>query len=208
MRFHNVEQNTEEWFDLRRGVATSSNFGKIMANYGKAFGEPAKKYAYKIAYERVTGQDLEEDKYSNIHMENGHTYEPIACSEYEYETFNQVSNGGFCLHETNDHIGSSPDGLIYLNNGGIEIKSVIPFTQSKTLKRNKFDPAHKWQILGNIWICKLDWLDFISYGFRNTDKNRLFIDRINADEYKEDIKNLEERVYEFLGLVETQIKYV
>ena len=61
--FHNVKQNSDEWFDLRVGKITSSNFDKIMANAVKggvynpvaAFGNPAIEYARKIAHERVTG---------------------------------------------------------------------------------------------------------------------------------------------------------
>ncbi|AGO48358.1 exonuclease [Cellulophaga phage phi10:1] len=208
MIFHDIEQNTEEWYDIRRGVVTSSNFGTIMANYGKAFGEPAKKYAYKIAYEGITGEDLEEERYSNIHMENGHTYEPIAKEAYEYATFNDVSNGGFCMYDEFYKIGGSPDGLILDSKGGIEIKSVIPYTQSKTLKRERFDPSYKWQILGNIWICGLDWMDFISYGFRNTEDNKLFIDRVKASEFEDDIKKLSGRVFDFLDEVEKQKRYV
>ncbi len=35
--FHDIEQNSDTWFDMRGGKLTSSNLGKIMANYGKAF---------------------------------------------------------------------------------------------------------------------------------------------------------------------------
>ena len=49
MIFHDVIQNTEEWFDLRAGKLTSSSFSKIMANEDKAFGNPAKDYAVRIA---------------------------------------------------------------------------------------------------------------------------------------------------------------
>ena len=45
--FIDVIQNTEEWFNLRIGKATSSNFAKIMANNNKAFGNPAIEYAQK-----------------------------------------------------------------------------------------------------------------------------------------------------------------
>ncbi len=56
MTWHNVEQNTDEpcpwcgktWMELRAGKVTGSAIPKIMANYGKAFGEPAKKYATNI----------------------------------------------------------------------------------------------------------------------------------------------------------------
>ena len=208
MIFHNVEQNSDSWFELRRGKATSSNFGKIMANYEKAFGEPAKKYAYRIAYEQVTGDFFEEDSFSNNNMENGHIWEPVAREDYELEKFTEVSNGGFCESEKINNVGGSPDGLILGEKGGIEIKSVIPYTQFKNLKRGTFDPAYKWQLIGNMWLCDLEWIDFISYGFRNTEKNKLHIFRLIASEYKEEFKNLESRLHDFMELVDNQKKYV
>ena len=150
MIFHDVEQNTEEWFNLRSGKITTSNFGKFMANYGKAFGDPAQRYAFKIAKEQVTGERVEESSYTNEHMMNGHIYEPIARDAYEYETFNNVTNGGFCQHSKYSDVGGSPDGLVLDQNGGIEIKSVIDWTHRNTIKRGTFDPSYRWQILGNI----------------------------------------------------------
>ena len=67
MIFHDVEQNTDEWFALRAGMLTGSGFGKIMANYGKAFGDPAKKYAANIAIEQITGTPISSD-YSNAFL--------------------------------------------------------------------------------------------------------------------------------------------
>ena len=55
MIFHDVEQNTDDWQALRCGKATASNFALFMANFGKPFGEPAKKYALQIALERING---------------------------------------------------------------------------------------------------------------------------------------------------------
>ena len=112
MIFHDVEQNSEEWFKLREGKPTTSKFNVFMANYGKAFGDPAKKYAFKLAMEQVTGERSEEESYSNKYMDAGHEYEPVALREYEKETFNIVSNGGFCQHEKYN-VGGSPDGLIW-----------------------------------------------------------------------------------------------
>ena len=92
--FHDVDQNTDEWFAMRAGLLTSSKLGTIMANYGKAFGEPAKKYAVNIAIEQITSKPIA-SSYSNEHMERGHEQEPIARMLYEEETFSEVSNGGF-----------------------------------------------------------------------------------------------------------------
>jgi len=45
MQWHDVQQGTEEWQQLRCGKATASNFGTFMANDGKAFEDPARRYA-------------------------------------------------------------------------------------------------------------------------------------------------------------------
>ena len=121
MIFHDINQNTDEWHQLRAGKITSSALSKAMANFGKAFGEPAKKYAVSIAVEQLTGVPISSD-YTNDHMARGHDEEPIARMLYEQEYFCEVSNGGF--FDLGD-IGCSPDGLVY-DDGVIEIKSAIP----------------------------------------------------------------------------------
>jgi hypothetical protein len=203
--YHDIEQNTEEWFDIRIGKVTTSNFGKFMANYGKSFGDPAKKYAFKIAKEQVTGVKADEESFSNRYMELGHEWEPVACAKYQEKTFNRVTNGGFCQHETMLNVGGSPDGLVGLN-GGIEIKSVIDWTQRNNIKRGTFDPAYKWQILGNIWLCGIDWLDFVSYGYNYTDSKKLYIYRATRAEYQTEIDKIEPRLNQFLELIEEEKK--
>lgn len=206
-KFHDVEQNSEEWFALRMGKPTTSNYGKFMANYGKAFGDPAKKYAFRLAKEQVTGERSEEESFSNKHMENGHIWEPVARDEYEFETFNTVSNGGFCEHEKYN-TGGSPDGLIMLDNGGIEIKSVIDWTHRNTIKRDSFDPSYKWQLLGNMWLCELNYIDFISYGYSYPQGKKLFIHRLKREDYSDEIDMIEPRLLQFLEQIEKEKKYL
>ena len=145
LKFIDVRQNTDEWFDLRAGKLTSSKFGTIMANYGKAFGEPAKKYAVSIAIEQITGKRIEGQSFSNEHTERGHAQEPVARSLYEEETFCDVTNGGFW---EGDFMGCSPDGMV--GNGCIEIKSVVSHVHYANVKRGSVDPSYKWQCIGNL----------------------------------------------------------
>ena len=70
MIFHDVPQNSEAWEALRLGKATASNFSKFMANDGKAFGDPAKRYALQLALERHTGRKSEYS-FKNDDMERG-----------------------------------------------------------------------------------------------------------------------------------------
>ena len=94
MKWYDVEQNSPEWELLKLGKPSSSGYGIFMPNYGKAFGEPAQRYALKIALERVTGRKAEHS-FTNDHMERGHEQEPVARMLYEEMFFCEVQNGGF-----------------------------------------------------------------------------------------------------------------
>ena len=195
-KFVDVEQNTDEWFELRAGLLTSSKLGVVMANYGKAFGEPAKKYAVNIAIEQITGKAIS-SSYSNEHMERGHEQEPIARMLYEDQTFCESSNGGFF---GSDFIGCSPDGLVY-DCGVIEIKSVISNVHYANVKRQSVDPAYKWQCIGNLKFTGRDWLDFVSYCADYPEDKQLFIHRIEKWNLSEEFKMIDNRVEEFRQLV-------
>ena len=94
MQFHDVPQNSPEWEALRLGKATASRFACFMANDGKAFGDPAKRYALQIALERVTGRKAEYS-FKSDDTDRGHEQEPVARMLYEAEHFVDVANGGF-----------------------------------------------------------------------------------------------------------------
>jgi len=197
MIFHDVEQNTEEWLALRLGKATASNFACFMANDGKSFGEPAKKYAVQIALERINGT-RKENGFSNEHMERGHEQEPIARLLYEEEKFVTVDNGGFF---SCGEYGDSPDGLIG-DDGVLEIKSVIDTTQYATMKRGSFDPAYKWQLVGHLDCTGREWVDFASYCADFPEEKQLLTFRTYREEFKDEIERLTARRAEFLKLVD------
>jgi hypothetical protein len=203
MRFHDVEQNTDEWLDLRIAKLTGSGCSKIMANYGKAFGEPAKKLAVQIAREQITGKRSMGESFSNAHTERGHEQEPVARALYEAKYFVEVSNGGFFEA---GNCGCSPDGLVY-DDGLIEIKSVIDHVHHTTIKRNNIDPAYKWQIYFNLLKTGRDWIDFASYCADFPEKTRLFVHRVNKSECAEQFEMIENREKEFFLLVEDAKAY-
>lgn len=200
--FHDIEQNTDEWFAMRAGRLTSSKLAVVMANFGKSFGEPAKKYAVNIAIEQITGKPIP-STYSNEHMERGHEQEPIARMMYEDETFSVVENGGFFC---NDFIGCSPDGLPA--GGVIEIKSVVANVHYANIKRQSIDPAYRWQCIGNLKFTGGDWLDFVSYCAEFPADKQLFTHRINKEDFQEEFQMIDARVAEFKQLVESSKKLI
>lgn len=192
--FHNVQQNTDEWQALRLGKVTNSNAGTFMANLGKSFGDPAKRYALQIALEQLTGVKAGAG-FTNEHTERGHEQEPIARMLYQEETFSVVSNGGF--FDWGQH-GDSPDGLVG-EAGGIEIKCVIAPVHFDTIRRGTFDPAYKWQLIGHLDCTEREWFDFVSYCADFPAGSRLFIDRLHRRDYLVEIEQLRERRAELLA---------
>ena len=195
-KFIDVDQNSDEWFALRAGRLTSSKLGVIMANYGKAFGDPAKKYAVNIAIEQITGQPIA-STYTNEHMERGHEQEPIARMLYEEENFCDVTNGGFFESE---FVGCSPDGLVS-DSGVIEIKSVIAPVHFANIKRQNVNPAYKWQCVGNVKFTGREWIDFVSFCADFPADKQLFVKRLVAADLTEEFAMIDTRIAEFKTLV-------
>ncbi len=202
---YKIDQNTDEWYNLRKGKITSSKQPTIMANFGKAFGTPAIEYAEKIALEIVTDVIDETSQYTNSFMQRGHDLEPIAIQRYEMENFTTVENGGFFTLEDNHSIkiGDSPDGLVG-EDGCIEVKSVIAKTQWKRIKKGGIDTTYKWQIQSHLWVTGRKWCDFISFCPEMPENKQLIVVRVERDEAM--ISQLIERNKEFRALIEEHIK--
>lgn len=203
MQWHDVAQNSEDWFSLRVGKATGSNFGKFMANFGKAFGDPAKRYALQLALERVTGLKAE-FSFQSDDMERGHIQEPVARMLYEDTQFIEVTNGGFFDCKT---YGDSPDGLVG-KDGVLEIKSVTAAVHWATHERGGFDPAYRWQLVGHLDCSGREWVDFASYCSDFPPAGQLIIFRQDRDDFKDELIQLAERRAEFLELVDEITQHI
>lgn len=195
--FIDIDQNSDEWFDLRAGKLTGSSASKVMANYGKAFGNPAHALAVQIALEQITGNTISSN-YTNAHMDRGHEQEPIARAEYERTYFCDVLNGGFF---DNDKTGVSVDGRV-LPDGIVEIKSHIPSVHFVNVKRGEFNPDYKWQYYFNLKETGAEWIDTISFCADFPDGNRICVYRIWAKDSEKEFTQINLRMAEFFEMVE------
>lgn len=196
-KFYDVEQNSDEWFEMRGGILNGSKLGIVMANYGKAFGNPAKQYAVDIAIEQITGVATSSG-FNNSAMDFGHENEPLACLEYESQYFCKVTNGGFFK---SDFVGCSTDGLVG-DNGVIEIKSAISnFIHYERIRKDSIDSQYKWQCIGNLKASGRDYLDFISSCPSFPNEQKLYVKRILADDLQDEFKMIDTRIDEFKALV-------
>lgn len=200
-KYYDVEQWGDEYCALKMGKISSSHFADIMAysidckgdfNNLAKWGESAKKYAIRLALERITGKRV--DTFSNDWMKQGNELEPIARQKYECKTFQLVKNGGLFL---DGEFGTSPDGLI--GKGGIEIKCVKQNTHYNVIESEYYDTKYKWQIQGQMLIAELNCVDFISYCADYPIETELFIHNIKQNNIQAD--QLKSRLEQFSKLV-------
>ena len=155
-----IEQGTDEWKELRRGVVTASNFKYIVTSTGDPVSpSPRKKYMDKLFDEIISGKVI--DGFKSDHMKRGNEQEPQACRDYEFIQGVDVEHVTIFLDE-NKKIGYSPDGLIG-ENGLVEIKTALPHIQRDRLL-NGWSPAeHKQQTQGGLYVSERSWIDRVSY---------------------------------------------
>ena len=184
-----IEQGTEEWLNLRMGVATASKFKDVMAG---GAGKTRKSYMYSLAAELITGQ--REESFSNQYMEWGTETEPQARAMYEFEACCDVEEVAFIKLGSGHAIGCSPDGLVG-DAGMVEIKCPKTTTQIETFISGKMPTGHKAQVQGQLWVAKREWCDFISFDPRIEGAASYYRERIYRDE--DYIKKLEEGCFKF-----------
>ncbi len=168
MIYHNIQQNTDEWYQLRLGKFTASMFKDVMAKETTA---TYTNVIYQVVYEKLTGEIT--NGYTNEWMERGKELEPEARLWYELN-FDEVLNGGFFC---DDWVGASPDGLIGTE-GLIEIKCPKPSTHIQYLIDNELPSIYQWQVQGQLFVTNRKWCDFVSYHPRI----KPLVIRVNRDE--------------------------
>jgi hypothetical protein len=189
---NDAPQGSDAWLQARCGKATSSEFSAILA---KGQGKTRAAYLRRVLAERLTGKPSE--TYKNANMERGIEQEPYAKMAYEARTGLMVEEAGFIKHDTLE-AGCSPDGLVG-EDGGAEIKSVIPTVQLDTILGSGYPSEHKPQIQGCLWLTKRQWWDFCSFSPDMPERLRLYIFRVPRDDSY--IRTLEAEVKVFLDEV-------
>lgn len=159
IQIHDVEQGSTEWFAVRAGIPTASEFSTVMAK-GKDGGRSITrdKYMRQLAGEILTGEPAPEG-YSNAFMERGKALEDEARDLFAFIRDEEPQRVGFIR---NGNKGASPDSLIG-SASGLEIKVAIPAVQIERLQRGTLPAEHVPQVQGNLWVSERETWHFMSY---------------------------------------------
>ena len=176
MQILNVEQGSPEWIQARAGLATASNFSKIVTSKGD-LSKSIKEYGLVLASQTLV--DEVEPSFKNGHMARGNDLEFWAVDAYEEYTFDKVERVGFMKC---DGYGYSPDGLVG-ENGLIEVKCPMQKVHLKYIAEGVVPLEYYQQIQGALFVSGREWCDFVSYNPTFKGKHKLFIKRVFRDEH-------------------------
>jgi putative phage-type endonuclease len=171
-----IEQGTDDWHALRRGVITASAIGKLITPTGKlASNDTSRAQLLQLLAERITGES--EPGFYNDDMARGTLLEPYARDLY-VRHYQPVQECGFVSAEFDGVlIGYSPDGLID-EDGLIEIKAPRAKTHLKSLISGEAPAEYLPQVQTGLAVTGRAWCDFISY----SPGLPLFVKRCERDE--------------------------
>lgn len=158
MQILNLEQNSQEWLDARKGVVTASAFSKVITPAKGDKSTSAKSYMYELIAEKLGATN---ESYSNEWTERGHELEDMARSTFEFVTDLKVDLAGMIKTDCGK-IGCSPDGLIG-EDGGLEIKCPKASTHVKYLIDGNLPLEYKTQVQGSMMVSERKWWYFMSY---------------------------------------------
>lgn len=206
MKFLNVKQRTDEWYQARLGLVTGSRMKDVIA-FGKRDGKPLKArsdYLREVVAERLVGEIGKREVYVTPEMLWGQMNEGIARSTYQLQTGNKVGQEGFIRHDTL-MCGVSTDGLVN-NEGNLEIKCLTTRNHLyEIIKYGTMPEEYKPQVQMQLWITEREWCDFVGYDSRVPSGLDLLVVRVYRDE--DYINYLEEETKNFLEEADHDVRH-
>jgi hypothetical protein len=156
-----IEQGSAEWFEIRLGIPTASNFSIV-----KAEGRDGDESKTRAQYMRVLAGEIltgvpGEGKIETAAMRRGKEMEPEAREHYLASRFTDLREVGFIRRKlpSGRYIGASPDGLIG-NRKALEIKTMRPDLMIERLERGSLGMGeHRAQVQGTMLVGDLEEVD-------------------------------------------------
>ena len=164
MKLYRVEQGSAEWYRLRLGKPTSSNFHKIVTPKGEP-SKQATKYMYRLIAERLLNETMDDEIGFVKWVAAGREQEPYAVKQFEFVNEVELEPGGF-VTSNDGRIGASPDRLFKGHKESLEIKSPAPWTQLQYLLEGP-DDAYIAQTQGHLLVGdEFDAVHFYAFNER------------------------------------------
>jgi hypothetical protein len=159
--YADVDQRSDEWYELRRGMLTASAVGALITPTLKvASNDTSRGLIATLAAERIAGWT--EPTFTSDDMWRGIEHEPIARAKYA-EHHGPVTEVGFIIRTIDGcQLGYSPDGLVG-DDGLIEIKCPRAKSHIQTIVRGAVPSQYVPQLQTALLASGRNWIDYVSF---------------------------------------------
>lgn len=162
--YQDVEQGSEQWFAMRKGRPTASQFKNIITSVKGQLSEARHAYILKLIAESFCPDW--KSFVGNFATDRGTEMEPEAREAFIKHTGLKLQQVGFCTQD-NGVVGCSPDSLVVDDAGnhiaGLEIKCPFPETHVTYLVEGGLPDCYKQQVHGSMAVTGLNEWHFWSY---------------------------------------------
>jgi hypothetical protein len=162
MVFHDVIQGSDDWYELRRGIPTASNFSRIITAKTMKLSAQADDYICELVGDKYSHFMPERvENYTTRPMQFGQMAEEEARRFYSLERNVDVTNGGFATTD-DGRFGCSVDAFVG-DDGCLEIKAPLAKTQVRYLLDGGLPADYRAQVAGHLIVSGRAYCDFLAY---------------------------------------------
>lgn len=181
MIVHDVVQGSREWYALRLGIPTVSQFPRFITKAKLQYAAGAKGLVAELVAEKILGRPCDWGAGdSTIWTDRGTDMEDEAWRWYEAYTDADTRAVGFVTTDQGG-VGGSPDRLVLGPDGepvgGVEIKCRSAKNHMECVLSATPATAEPLQVQGYLWLTGLPWWDVVAF---NPDLPKR-IDRVYPD---------------------------
>lgn len=183
MQVINIDQNSDEWLEMRKGKITGSKMKNLVVKRGTG---------KKIGFYQLVADHLAIDENGlSSSRDRGHEFEAEAIKAFEEQTGKKVEQTGMWLSDENPDIAVSPDGAISVNGEyteAVEVKCLSAANHLQVVIEDEVPNEYDLQVTQYFIVNeKLKTLYFVSYDPRVTAKP-LHIIQVDREDREHAIK--------------------
>lgn len=204
-RFHwNLKQGTVDWYNLRLGIPTASEFDKIITPKKGELASARHKYACRLISERLL--NWQADSLEKIdHIAAGKENEPFAVAQLELTYDFETRPVGF-VTSNDGRFGASPDRVAEVAADLMAVGTVIECKCPTIPKQMEYlllghDDAYRCQVQGQLYVAEADKAIFYAYSQRmpayrvESGRDDAFIKRLadGLEQFSDELEEMTER---------------
>lgn len=204
--YNDLEQGSEEWFEVRRGRMTASEMKLLISPQLKSIeNDKERAHVLELAAQRIS--KFTEVSFITDDMMRGNMDEIRAKEKYCEVYKRNIKNVGFI---TNDKfgftLGYSPDGIVEEEDIAVECKSRRQKWQLDTIVNYRVPDEHIIQVQTGLMVSEKKACDFVSYsgGWPMT-TIRVFPDKVIQEAIFAAAYKFEKRIKKVIGEYEHRI---